>query len=101
MSLFAFVQAEGRCNNPARQHLVMGRDRDMFKDGGEGSEMVEEKIRRLPAGAEGWEKKMKRKRSVGTVFSRPMDGDGELKRVMHPKLNSESGLQSPDAQGFR
>ncbi|GLT57049.1 hypothetical protein SLA2020_300510 [Shorea laevis] len=100
-SSVAELRAESRCNNPARQHLVMGRDKDMLKDGGEGSDMVEEKIRRLPAGAEGWEKKMKRKRSVGTVFSRPMDGDGELKWVMHPKLNSESGLQSPDAQGFR
>ncbi|XP_031282756.1 uncharacterized protein LOC116141386 [Pistacia vera] len=89
-----------RSNVPARQTLVMIKDRDMLKDGGENSDVVEEKIRRLPAG-EGWEKKMKRKRSVGTVFTRPMDGDGDLKRVMHHKVNNESGLPSCDAQGFR
>ncbi|KAJ4720590.1 Spectrin beta chain, brain [Melia azedarach] len=56
---------------------------------------------RLPAGGEGWDKKMKRKRSVGTVFTRPMDSDGELKRVVHHKLNSEPGQPSSDAQGLR
>ncbi|GKU91541.1 hypothetical protein SLEP1_g5403 [Rubroshorea leprosula] len=100
-SSVAELRAEGRSNNPARQNLVMGRDRDMPKDGGEGSDLVEDKIRRLPAGGEGWEKRMKRKRTVGNVFTRPMDGDGELKRVMHPKLNNETSLQSSDAQGFR
>ena len=44
---------------------------------------------------------MKRKRSVGNVFNRPMDNDGELKRAMHHKLNNETGLQAGDAQGFR
>lgn len=100
-SSVAESRAEGRGNNPSRQHLLIGRDRDMAKDASEGSDLVEEKIRRLPAGGEGWDKKMKRKRSVGTVFTRPMDSDGELKRVTHPKMNSEPGLQSSDAQGFR
>lgn len=79
----------------------MMKDRDMLKDGGDTSDLVEEKIRRLPAGGEGWDKKMKRKRSVGTVFTRPMDSDGELKRVVHHKLNSEPGQPSSDAQGLR
>lgn len=86
---------------PARQPLVMGKDKDMPKDNGESSDLVEEKIRRLPTGGEGWDKKMKRKRSIGTVFTRPMDSDGELKRAMHHKLNNEPGLQSSDTQGFR
>lgn len=100
-SSVAELRAEGRNNNPARQHLITGRDRDMAKDSSEGSDRVEEKIRRLPGGGEGWDKKMKRKRSVGTVFTRPMDSDGELKRATHPKMNSEPGLQSSDVQGFR
>lgn len=79
----------------------MAKDRDMLKDGGVGPDLVEEKIRRLPAGGESWDKKMKRKRSVGNVFTRPMDSDGELKRAMHHKLNTETSLQACDAQGFR
>lgn len=97
--VFKLLQAE-RSNIPARQALPMIKDRNMLKDGGETSDVVEEKIRRLPAG-EGWEKKMKRKRSVGTVLTRPAEGDGELKRVMHHKLSNESGPLSCDAQGFR
>ncbi|XP_044461727.1 uncharacterized protein LOC123193031 isoform X2 [Mangifera indica] len=94
------TKSTDRSNIPMRQPLVLTKDRDVLKDGGETSDVVEEKIRRLPAG-EGWEKKMKRKRSVGNVFTRPVSGDGELRRVMHHKLNSESGLSSCDAQGFR
>ncbi|EOY19220.1 hypothetical protein QUC31_006205 [Theobroma cacao] len=100
-SSMAELRAEGRSNMPARQPLVMGKDKDMPKDNGESSDLVEEKIRRLPTGGEGWDKKMKRKRSIGTVFTRPMDSDGELKRAMHHKLNNEPGLQSSDTQGFR
>ncbi|KAK3228498.1 hypothetical protein Dsin_000379 [Dipteronia sinensis] len=100
-SSVAETRAEGRTNIPARQPHSMVKDRDMLKDGGEVSDLVEEKIRRLPAGGEGWDKKMKRKRSVGTVFTRPVDSDGELKRVMHHKLNNESGLPPCDAQSFR
>ncbi|KAK6933550.1 hypothetical protein RJ641_036444 [Dillenia turbinata] len=97
----AETRAEGRSNIFPRQPLVVGRDRDMLKDGVAGSDLVEEKIRRLPAGGEGWDKKMKRKRSVGAVFSRPMEYDGELKRSVHHKLGNELGLQLSDAHGFR
>lgn len=97
----AETQAEFRSNGLARQPLVMAKDRDMLKDISPGSDLVEEKIRRLPAGGEGWDKKMKRKRSVGTAFTRPVDSDGELKRPMHHKVSNESGLQSCDAHNFR
>lgn len=97
----AEIRSEGRNNALPRQPLVIGKDRDMRKDDGNASDMVEEKIRKLPAGGEGWDKKMKRKRSVGSVFIRSVDGDGDLKRPMHQKLSNGSGLQSCDAQGFR
>jgi hypothetical protein len=79
----------------------MGKDRDIHRDGGEVSDLAEEKVRRLPAGGEGWDRKMKKKRSVGPVFTRTIDSDGEIKRVVHHKFNNEPGLQSCDAQGFR
>lgn len=64
----------------------------------EGSD-VDEKIRRLPAGGETWDKKVKRKRSVGPL-GRPSD-EGEPKRAMHYKLNNDPGSTSSDAQNFR
>ncbi|XP_052198916.1 uncharacterized protein LOC127806014 isoform X2 [Diospyros lotus] len=97
----AETRAECRSNGLGRQSLVITKDRDMLKDASPGSDLVEEKIRRLPAGGEGWDKKMKRKRSVGNAFTRPLDSDGELKQPMHYKLSNESGLQSSDGHGFR
>ncbi|KAF7820425.1 uncharacterized protein G2W53_025880 [Senna tora] len=96
----AEIRAEGQ-NNNLRQPLVSGKDRDTPRDGGEGCDFVEEKIRRLPAGGETWDRKMKRKRSMGTSFARSIDGEGEQKRVMHLKITNESSLQSSDVQGLR
>ena len=79
----------------------MGKDRDIFRDGVESSDLPEEKVRRVPAGGEGWDRKMKRKRSVGSVFARFTESDGEAKRIIHHKVSNEHGLQSYDAQGFR
>ncbi|KAM1702834.1 hypothetical protein ACFX1Q_028156 [Malus domestica] len=93
------IRAESKNNVLTRQPVVMGKDRDMLRH--EGSDLIEEKIRRLPAGGEVWDKKMKKKRSVGTVFSRSMDGDAELKRTLHHKANEEPCPQACDAQSFR
>ncbi|XP_074312402.1 uncharacterized protein LOC141647927 isoform X2 [Silene latifolia] len=87
------LRAEGRVNGSPRQHLVLGKDKDSAKEGN--FEVGEEKIRRLPAGGEGWDKKMKRKRS------RPLDGDGELKRTMHGRLGNDSSIHTLDGHGFR
>ncbi|XP_028805190.1 uncharacterized protein LOC114760105 isoform X2 [Neltuma alba] len=95
----AEIRAEGQ-NNNLRQPLVAGKDRDTLRDGAECCDFVEEKIRRLPAG-ETWDRKMKRKRSMGTSFARSIDGEGEMKKVMHLKITNESGLQSSDTQGLR
>ncbi|XP_011076941.1 uncharacterized protein LOC105161066 isoform X3 [Sesamum indicum] len=98
----AETRAECRNNGVLRQPLMATKERDMPKDNNADSDMVEEKNRRLPAGGEGWDKKMKRKRSVGAVFSRSVDNDGEVKRTMHHKLTIESSLQSSDSiHGFR
>ncbi|KAM7532274.1 hypothetical protein LguiB_035684 [Lonicera macranthoides] len=81
--------------------LATTKDQDFLKDSGEYSDLVGEKIRRLPAGGEGWDKKMKRKRSVGNCATRPIDRERHLKRVTHQKLSTEPGLQSCDTQGSR
>ncbi|XP_031742671.1 uncharacterized protein LOC101208951 isoform X2 [Cucumis sativus] len=96
----AELRAEGRTNNVMRQPPSLGRERDLIRDGGEASDLVEEKIRKLPT-AESWDRRMKRKRSVGTVLNRPLDGEGELKRAMLHKLNNEPGLQSSESQSVR
>ncbi|GFP88827.1 hypothetical protein PHJA_001026400 [Phtheirospermum japonicum] len=89
-------RAECRNSGAPRQPMTVTRERDLHKDSNADSDIVEGKIRRLPAG-EGWDKKMKRKRSVGAVFARSIDNDGEPKRTMHHKLPGESSLQSSDS----
>ncbi|CAI9773973.1 unnamed protein product [Fraxinus pennsylvanica] len=85
------TRADFRDNGLLRQPLAMTKERDLLKDGGADADIVEERIRKLPAGGEGWDKKKRRKRSVAAVFSRAIDSDGELKRTMHHKLISEPG----------
>lgn len=96
------AEARPEClsNGLPRQPLFLAKDRDILKETSADSDAVE-KIHRLPASGEGWDKKMKRKRSVGTVLTKSIDSDGDLKRVMHHKLSSEQGLQSCDAHNFR
>ncbi|GER51192.1 N-acetylmuramic acid 6-phosphate etherase [Striga asiatica] len=95
------TRAECRAGGASRQPMAPTRERDMLKDNNADFDTVEGKIRRLPAGGEGWDKKMKRKRSVGVVFSRSIDNDGELKRTMHHKLPGESSLQCDSAPSIR
>ncbi|KAJ7974891.1 Spectrin beta chain, brain [Quillaja saponaria] len=92
------MRAEDRNDNLVR-HLVIGKERDTLKDG-EGSDLVEEKFRKMSGAGETWDRKLKRQRSMGNVFARHVDGDGEMKRLMHLKLNNESALQSSNAQGL-
>ncbi|XP_010271669.1 PREDICTED: uncharacterized protein LOC104607682 isoform X3 [Nelumbo nucifera] len=97
----AEVRAEGRTTNLSRPPVVTEKDRDMLRAGNGSSVQVEEKIRGLPAGGEGWDKKMKRKRSVGTVVTRAMDGEREIKRTMHQKLANDSRSRACDIHGLR
>ncbi|XP_031115676.1 uncharacterized protein LOC116019553 [Ipomoea triloba] len=97
----AETRSEFRGNGQPRQQLLMTKDRDKVKQSNASTDSAEEKIRRLPAGGEGWDKKMKRKRSVGSVTSRPSDNDGEPKRNVHHKFNSELGLSSCDPHSLR
>ena len=62
---------------------------------------IEEKTRRLLAGGEGLDQKIKKKRSVGAVGSRVINGDQDIKRPTHPKLSADTKLRSCDSHGFR
>ncbi|ESR37491.1 hypothetical protein CICLE_v10027692mg [Citrus x clementina] len=97
----ADVRADGRPAAMPRQPIVTEKDGDMLPPVSGANVRIEEKIRRLPVGGEGWDKKMKRKRSVATVGNRVINGDRDVKRVMQPKLNADSKLRSCDAQSFR
>ncbi|XVF05181.1 hypothetical protein REPUB_Repub05bG0149500 [Reevesia pubescens] len=95
----ADLRADNRTAVNPRQQGIMEKDGDVLSAVNGGSARIEEKIRRLPG--EGWETKMKRKRSVAAVGNRVTSADREMKRATQPKLSSESKLRSCDTQGFR
>ncbi|KAF9676379.1 hypothetical protein SADUNF_Sadunf09G0132500 [Salix dunnii] len=97
----ADVQADVRSTMPARQQMVMDKGGDMLQDVGGAAVQFEEKIRRLPAGGEGWDTKNKKKRSVGLMSSRVINGDKKKKRAMPSKMTTDFNLRSCDAQGLR
>ncbi|KAI3809265.1 hypothetical protein L1987_25236 [Smallanthus sonchifolius] len=88
-------------NDLRRQPVVMAKDRDLLKENGGESDILEEKIQRLHAGGEGWDKKMKRKHSVGMASTKSMDNNGEPKRTIQDKAVSEHVLQSNDTHPYR
>ncbi|CAN1171397.1 hypothetical protein LINPERPRIM_LOCUS7948 [Linum perenne] len=97
----AEVRADMRSSPSPRQQLALEKGVEALPDVGGGGVRFEEKIRRLPAGGEGWDTKNKKKRSVGMVSGRVINGDRELKRTMLPKISSDSKLRPSDAQDFR
>ncbi|XP_012472840.1 uncharacterized protein LOC105790015 isoform X1 [Gossypium raimondii] len=95
----ADLRADNRTAVNPRQQGTIEKDGDVPPAINGGSARIEEKIRRLPG--EGWETKMKRKRSGAAVGNRVAGGDRDIKRVIQPKMSSESKLRSCDIQGFR
>lgn len=76
--------------------MTMAKDVNIRDDNG-GEPDLFEKMRRLAAGGEGWDNKVKRKRSVGTVSTRPIDSDGVPKRPLQKKIVDERGSLPRDA----
>ncbi|KAI4322414.1 hypothetical protein L6164_022112 [Bauhinia variegata] len=95
----ADVRMEGKSAVTVRQH--MGTDKDGTLVSGGSSVRIEEKTRRLLAGGEGLDQKIKKKRSVGAVGNRVITGDRDVKRVTLPKMGADLKLRFYDAQGFR
>ncbi|KAE8691713.1 putative DNA binding protein [Hibiscus syriacus] len=98
-TLFSDLRADNRTTVNPRQQGVVEKDSDVLSAVNGGSARIEEKIRRLPG--EGWETKMKRKRSVAAVGNRVAYAGRDIKQSMQPKLSSESKLQLCDTLGFR
>ncbi|MCL7035545.1 hypothetical protein MKW94_029911 [Papaver nudicaule] len=96
----SIADSDGRATAPLRQPATLDKERDMFRATSGGSVQGEEKIRGLPAGGEGWDKKMKRKRSVGAVITRAGDSDRELKRPMIQKIPNDPTFQSSDTHSY-
>ena len=65
------------------------------------SGLSEDKLRGLSTGGEGWDKKMKRKRSVGTMISRAIDADRDVKSVGQHRPANEVRPRSGDGLAYR
>ncbi|KAK8336318.1 hypothetical protein V6Z11_A09G114600 [Gossypium hirsutum] len=96
---FSDLRADNRTAVNPRQQGTIEQDGDLLPAVNGGSAQNEEKIRRLPG--DGWETKMKRKRSVAAVGNRVANAGRDIKRAMQLKLSSESKLRSCDTLGFR
>ena len=94
-----FLQAESRSGSSSKDQINNEKDTHVNKAITAASVHPEERIRRLSAVGEGWDKKMKRKRSVGAVANRSTDGD--VKRTVHSKLSTDSKLALADASASR
>ncbi|KAJ0764035.1 hypothetical protein HanPI659440_Chr08g0287671 [Helianthus annuus] len=88
-------------NKRVRTSVAESRAKDGNLHDDNAGESVFEKIRRLAAGGEGWDKKGKRKRSTGPVSTRPIDDDGVPKRAVQNKVVVENGSQPRDAHIYR
>ncbi|XP_078447509.1 uncharacterized protein LOC144716270 isoform X2 [Wolffia australiana] len=103
----AEVRADGRGNLPLRQgptgdkekNAPLDKDKNLLR-ACSGLISVEEKSR-VHSGGEGWEKKMKRKRSGGPVVTRPVDGDRDFKSSAQQRLSLESRSRLNDSLTFR
>ncbi|KAK4255235.1 hypothetical protein QN277_008256 [Acacia crassicarpa] len=92
----ADVRAESRSAATMRHQ-----ESNLIQTLGGSSVRMEEKTRRLLAGGEGLDHKIKKKRSVGAVGNRVIGGDRDVKRATLPKASSDLKLRFYDPQGFR
>ncbi|KAK8938704.1 hypothetical protein KSP39_PZI011460 [Platanthera zijinensis] len=105
----SMIESDGRSTIPARQGAALDKDKNLFFEKDKsilracngGSISSEDKIRGLPTGGDGWEKKLKRKRSVGTMVTRNPDGDRELKQTVQSRPTTEPRPRPSDGNGFR
>ncbi|ESW04421.1 hypothetical protein PHAVU_011G093600 [Phaseolus vulgaris] len=97
----ADVREESRSAAIGRARMVTEKDANLVQTLGGSSVRNEEKTRRLLAGGEGLDQKIKKKRSVGTVGNRITTTERDVKRTAIPKANADLKMRLYDAQGFR
>ena len=106
---FYIFQVEGRTSVPTRQGPLVSneksspveKEKSCTRMSATVSGLSEDKLRGLSTGGEGWEKKMKRKRSVGTMLVRGSDADRDVKSVGQHRPANEVRPRSSDGLAYR
>ncbi|CAL0329029.1 unnamed protein product [Lupinus luteus] len=97
----ADTREDSRSAAIGRHQMVTEKDRNPIQTLGGGSVRNEEKTRRLLAGGDGLDQKIKKKRSVGTGGNRVITGERDVKRATLPKANTDPKMRFFDSQSFR
>ncbi|CAN6358201.1 unnamed protein product [Urochloa humidicola] len=108
-SSLADARVEGRASVPTRQGPLVSNEKNSPVEKEKSSTRMsatvsglsEDKLRGLSTGGEGWEKKMKRKRSVGTMLGRGSDADRDVKSVGQHRPANEVRPRSSDGLVYR
>ncbi|CAL5097473.1 unnamed protein product [Urochloa decumbens] len=108
-SSLADARVEGRASVPTRQGPMVSneknspveKEKSCTRMSATVSGLSEDKLRGLSTGGEGWEKKMKRKRSVGTMLGRGSDADRDVKSVGQHRPANEVRPRSSDGLAYR
>ncbi|XP_039132939.1 uncharacterized protein LOC120269999 isoform X2 [Dioscorea cayenensis subsp. rotundata] len=108
-SSIADLRSEGRGNVSLRQgtlldkekNMVLDKDKNILRTCNGGSVTSDDKISGFSAGGDPWDKKMKRKRSVGMMVSRTIDADRELKPIIQQRPGSEPHPRPSEGTSFR
>ncbi|CAN6336028.1 unnamed protein product [Urochloa humidicola] len=108
-SSLADARVEGRASVPTRQGPLVSneknspveKEKSCTRMSATVSGLSEDKLRGLSTGGEGWEKKMKRKRSVGTMLGRGSDADRDVKSAGQHRPANEVRPRSSDGLAYR
>lgn len=92
------LRVDSKSSSLSKDQMGMEKDINITKPAN-GASIPEERMLRLSAVGDGWDKNMKRKRSVGAVPNRSADSD--IKKMMHPEPNTDSKLASCDTSSVR
>ncbi|KAL6865145.1 hypothetical protein ACP4OV_016296 [Aristida adscensionis] len=100
---------DGRGSVPSRQGPLVNneksspveKEKNCARISGSGPVLSEDKLRGLSTGSDGWEKKMRRKRSVGTMLNRGNDSDRDVKPVGQNRPSNEVRPRSIEGVAHR
>ncbi|XLU77635.1 hypothetical protein S245_001056 [Arachis hypogaea] len=81
----SFAKEESRSAAIGRQQMVTEKGGNSIQTLGRDSVRNEEKTRRLLAGGEGLDQKIKKKRSIGAIGNRVVTGERDVKRSVSSK----------------
>ncbi|KAF0924162.1 hypothetical protein E2562_008465 [Oryza meyeriana var. granulata] len=99
------LNLEGHGNISTRQSPLVNNEKSSpvvkEKSCGRTSELSEDKLQGLSTGGEGWEKKLKRKRSIGTVLNRGNDADRDVKSGGQHRPANEANARPSDGLAHR